>query len=173
MPKYRITGPDGATYEVTAPDGATEQDVLAYAQANYQPKQADFSGVSSQAQTTADGRKGPLVPSATARAQPAAPSLESQNAANRAAMAAPGWQQRQDAETLTRRQDAFQRAPAPVRALAGAGGRLAFRTGDAALTVHAHASSSWRAEARASTSSVVVVSVTATTRPFSSASTPG
>lgn len=37
MPKYRITGPDGNAYEVTAPEGATEQDVLAYAQENYQP----------------------------------------------------------------------------------------------------------------------------------------
>lgn len=36
MPKYRITAPDGQTYEVTAPEGASEQDVLAYAQANYQ-----------------------------------------------------------------------------------------------------------------------------------------
>lgn len=34
MPKFRITGPDGATYEVTAPDGATEQDVLSYVQQN-------------------------------------------------------------------------------------------------------------------------------------------
>ncbi len=35
MPKYRITGPDGATYEINAPDGATEQDVLAYAKQNF------------------------------------------------------------------------------------------------------------------------------------------
>lgn len=34
MPKYRITGPDGAKYDVTAPDGANEQDVLAYVQQN-------------------------------------------------------------------------------------------------------------------------------------------
>lgn len=34
MAKYRITGPDGATYDITAPDGASEQDVLAYAQTN-------------------------------------------------------------------------------------------------------------------------------------------
>lgn len=38
MPKYRITGPDGGTYEVTAPEGATQEEVLAYAQQNYQPK---------------------------------------------------------------------------------------------------------------------------------------
>lgn len=35
MPKYRITGPDGASYEVTAPDGASEQDVLSYAQQQF------------------------------------------------------------------------------------------------------------------------------------------
>lgn len=38
MAKYRITGPDGAAYEITAPDDATEDQVLAYAQANYQPQ---------------------------------------------------------------------------------------------------------------------------------------
>jgi hypothetical protein len=32
MAKYRITGPDGATYEINAPDGTSEQDVLAFAQ---------------------------------------------------------------------------------------------------------------------------------------------
>src|SRR5687768_6523674 len=36
MAKYRITGPDGATYEVTAPDTATEAEVLSFAQKNYQ-----------------------------------------------------------------------------------------------------------------------------------------
>ena len=32
MGKYRITGPDGATYDVEAPDGASEQDILSYVQ---------------------------------------------------------------------------------------------------------------------------------------------
>lgn len=32
MPKYRITGPDGANYEVDAPEGASEHDVMAYVQ---------------------------------------------------------------------------------------------------------------------------------------------
>ncbi|MGC4395988.1 hypothetical protein [Hydrogenophaga sp. T2] len=40
MPKYRITGPDGATYEINAPDGASEQDVLAYAKQNFAPPAA-------------------------------------------------------------------------------------------------------------------------------------
>lgn len=35
MAKYRITAPDGGTYEITAPDDATQEQVLAYAQANY------------------------------------------------------------------------------------------------------------------------------------------
>lgn len=34
MGKYRITGPDGATYDVEAPDGASEQDILSYVQKN-------------------------------------------------------------------------------------------------------------------------------------------
>lgn len=34
MPRYEITGPDGARYEVTAPDGASEKDVLSYFQKN-------------------------------------------------------------------------------------------------------------------------------------------
>lgn len=43
MATYRITAPDGASYEITAPDDATQDQVMAYAQANYaqagQPKQ--------------------------------------------------------------------------------------------------------------------------------------
>lgn len=40
MPKYRVTGPDGATYEVTAPEGASESDVMAYVQSNHQAASA-------------------------------------------------------------------------------------------------------------------------------------
>lgn len=36
MAKYRITAPDGSAYEVTAPDDATEEQVLAYAQQQFQ-----------------------------------------------------------------------------------------------------------------------------------------
>lgn len=36
MAKYRVTGPDGATYEVNAPDGASDQDVMAYVQSQAQ-----------------------------------------------------------------------------------------------------------------------------------------
>lgn len=44
MAKYRITAPDGGTYEVTAPDDATQEQVLAYAQANYKtPAKAEPS----------------------------------------------------------------------------------------------------------------------------------
>lgn len=35
MATYRITAPDGASYEITAPDDATQDQVMAYAQANY------------------------------------------------------------------------------------------------------------------------------------------
>lgn len=33
MAKYRVTGPDGATYEINAPDGASQDDVMSYVQA--------------------------------------------------------------------------------------------------------------------------------------------
>src|SRR5690606_30008421 len=86
---------------------------------------ADFSGVSSQVDTTAGSVAGPQYngPLLSPSTQPhrTAPTLGQVNAANRATMADPGFQQRQAEETLARRQDAFQRAPAPVRALAGAG----------------------------------------------------
>jgi hypothetical protein len=35
MAKYRVTGPDGATYEVNAPDGASDQDVMAFVQSQH------------------------------------------------------------------------------------------------------------------------------------------
>lgn len=38
MAKYQITAPDGKSYEVTAPDHASQDEVLAYAQANYKPQ---------------------------------------------------------------------------------------------------------------------------------------
>ena len=83
----------------------------AYAQMRdqQQPK-ADFSGVSSSAQSVS--RPPPVM------------SLEQVNAANRAAVAAPGFREREQSGQLARRQQAFQAAPAPVRAMAGAGGRV-------------------------------------------------
>lgn len=39
MARYRITGPDGATYEVTAPAGATDADVMAYVQQHHASQQ--------------------------------------------------------------------------------------------------------------------------------------
>jgi len=36
MPVFVITAPDGNEYEITAPEGSSEQDVLTYAQNNYQ-----------------------------------------------------------------------------------------------------------------------------------------
>lgn len=56
MAVYRITAPDGGEYEITAPDDATEEQVLAYAQQNYQsaaqPPKPDFSNVTSTPVTT-------------------------------------------------------------------------------------------------------------------------
>lgn len=45
MPTYEITAPDGKVLEITAPEGATQDQVLAYAQAQYKPQKADFAGV--------------------------------------------------------------------------------------------------------------------------------
>lgn len=39
MPVYEVTAPDGRVFEVTAPDGATQEQVMAYAQKNFQPAQ--------------------------------------------------------------------------------------------------------------------------------------
>ena len=40
MAKYRLTSPDGVEFDVEAPDTASEQEVMAYAQANWKPKAA-------------------------------------------------------------------------------------------------------------------------------------
>jgi hypothetical protein len=37
MPRYEITSPNGKRFEVTAPDGATQEQVLSYAQAQFNP----------------------------------------------------------------------------------------------------------------------------------------
>lgn len=44
MAKYQITAPDGGTYEITAPDDATQEQVLKYAQENYQQPEAQGFG---------------------------------------------------------------------------------------------------------------------------------
>jgi hypothetical protein len=56
MAKYRIKGPDGATYEVTAPDDATQDQVLAYVQSQHAPK-ADFNNVQAGTPTTQPSTK--------------------------------------------------------------------------------------------------------------------
>lgn len=71
MAKFRITAPDGNTYEITAPDDASEEDVLAYAQLNYQsaPKAGqDFSDVQTRVTTGrgASVRQKPKIPRTTA-----------------------------------------------------------------------------------------------------------
>jgi hypothetical protein len=57
MPVYTITAPDGKEYDVTAPEGATQEQVLAYAKANY---------------------SGAATPAAAPAAAPEAPSMLSQ-----------------------------------------------------------------------------------------------
>ena len=37
MPKYRIKSPDGQTYEVNAPEGASEQEIIDFAQTQFDP----------------------------------------------------------------------------------------------------------------------------------------
>jgi len=40
MPKFQVTSPDGKSFEVNAPDGATQEQVLSYAQTQFQTPQA-------------------------------------------------------------------------------------------------------------------------------------
>lgn len=51
MPRYEITAPDGRKFEITAPEGATQEQVLAYAQQNFeQPesKQQKYDRIKSE-----------------------------------------------------------------------------------------------------------------------------
>lgn len=41
MPKFQITSPDGQKFEVNAPEGATQEQVLAYAQSQFQQKKPE------------------------------------------------------------------------------------------------------------------------------------
>lgn len=41
MPTYQITAPDGTKLRITAPEGASQEDVLAYAKANYKKPAKD------------------------------------------------------------------------------------------------------------------------------------
>lgn len=52
MPKYQITGPDGATYEVEAPEGATEQDVMGFVQSQAGGGRQDFTSMASSMDPT-------------------------------------------------------------------------------------------------------------------------
>lgn len=55
---YEITAPDGKVYEVTAPDNATQDQVLAYAKQNYQPKTSrvdQIPGILPEAKTKEPG----------------------------------------------------------------------------------------------------------------------
>lgn len=56
MATYRITAPDGGTYEITAPDDASQDQVMAYAQANYAQSVGTQQAEPKQAQTAAPKR---------------------------------------------------------------------------------------------------------------------
>lgn len=55
MATYRITAPDGGVYEITAPDDATQEQVLAYAQANYAQAGRPATGTQPRAQRSIVG----------------------------------------------------------------------------------------------------------------------
>lgn len=61
MPTYEITAPDGKVLEITAPDGATQEQVLAYAQAQYKP------GAEPKAAPTVAGSTNPTEGMSTAQ----------------------------------------------------------------------------------------------------------
>lgn len=67
MSKYRVTGPDGASYDITAPEGATEAQVLEYAKSQFSkpqaaaPAQPEPSFLSGMAQMGGDLLKGGAV----------------------------------------------------------------------------------------------------------------
>ena len=48
MASYQITAPDGHTLEINAPDGASQEDIMAYAQAQYKPQPAPVAQPKSQ-----------------------------------------------------------------------------------------------------------------------------
>lgn len=65
MATFRITAPDGNTYEITAPDDASEEDVLSYAQQNYQSAAKsgpDFSDVQTKVTTGRNTASKPAAP---------------------------------------------------------------------------------------------------------------
>lgn len=55
MAKYRLTSPTGETFEITAPDTASQDEVLAYAQANWGEEQKKKSGFMASVGRGAEG----------------------------------------------------------------------------------------------------------------------
>jgi hypothetical protein len=57
MPRYEITGPDGAKYEISAPEGASEDDVREFAQSQFTaaPKREKTGAISALAQGAGQG----------------------------------------------------------------------------------------------------------------------
>lgn len=63
MAKYKITAPDGTAYEVTAPDDATEEQVLAYAQQQFQAQAPQAPKAPARSETDPSLWAGGVVPS--------------------------------------------------------------------------------------------------------------
>jgi hypothetical protein len=128
MAKYRITAPDGNSYEITAPDDATQDQVLAYAQANYQGASQPSQPAAPQSQAdplaaytrAAQGTGSINAPSGSASSD----AFAEINARNRAMAADPAYRAQQAQNDAFRRQSAFGHLPGPVQALAGAGSRV-------------------------------------------------
>lgn len=55
MPKFRITGPDGANYEIEAPEGASDDDVLAFVKSQTAAKEPETGALSAAAQGVGQG----------------------------------------------------------------------------------------------------------------------
>lgn len=61
MPVYTITAPDGKEYDVTAPEGATQEQVLAYAKANYSKAAAPAAAPEAPSMLSQLGRQAGLT----------------------------------------------------------------------------------------------------------------
>lgn len=115
MPVYKITAPDGKVLKITAPDGATQEQVLAYAQAQYKPSaKPNFGNVQARSSDTVSsaGAPGSLLSTASARTVAYQPGMGR-------VRGAVGEQDLAAADA--NRGKAFREAPAPLRALAGIG----------------------------------------------------
>jgi hypothetical protein len=81
MPVYTITAPDGKEYDVTAPEGATQEQVLAYAKANYSKATAPAAAPEAPSMLSQLGRQAGLTARGAITGAAAIPAMVG-NAAN-------------------------------------------------------------------------------------------